>query len=623
MDDNKKVSRSTGRVSEVIDLVNDTDEDDDGDDDDLSTTDCGDNNNNKKKKSQRSEPPPSKRSRPTNNDDKDDEEDPGINRKEDRYHPQAGAVVVESDVSSSISCPIKLFATYQDEQTRIQQAQSSPSHWSFLHCWTLRELLGLDQNPNDLRHETEQIDFLILSNFMIDLEYFFQEEAPELLSIPTIVVFYHHLVGDEDPTQPGKTAADLWKQRSGQQNIHFVHRDPNERSDAISSPIQFGCHHTKLFLVGYQSIHQHRPSRRLRVIVHTCNLLHNDIHLKCQGGYMEDFYWKENPFSSSPFETALTDYLATYKYKGKHKWCTTPVSVDRKEPVDEDTEASFLLDQIGNYDFSTAKAVLIPSVPGFHKVSHGDGPSWGYMAVTKAIQTHLPSYPSPRGRSIVCQFSSIGSLSLPYLQSLWNAWDINRVVKTSTGSRTLQAQRSHQFQLVYPTQHEIAASVEGLRGGGSVPGSMRNISKACLQNLWHRWTSPRASLLDKGQNVPHIKTYYQVDEDEIGMHWFMIGSHNFSKAAWGEQQNGIRGPCFKIFHWELGVFLSPQTVGVDRLIPLGGEKKSSTTTEERDERNFTTCEIPLPYAFRPDRHDLNDRPWTTDMMMMMMVNEGR
>jgi hypothetical protein len=71
-----------------------------------------------------------------------------------------------SNVPTNVNCPITIFATYKDEQTRHGKP---PSHWPYLHCWTLRELLGLDHNRNDLA-ETESIDFLIISNFMIDLE---------------------------------------------------------------------------------------------------------------------------------------------------------------------------------------------------------------------------------------------------------------------------------------------------------------------------------------------------------------------------------------------------------------------------------------------------------------------
>jgi tyrosyl-DNA phosphodiesterase 1 len=579
MEDEKKVSAL--KASEVIDLVND--------DSDESSHDYP----------SWSQPSMAKRSRQENETATPNDNEISFNNNQQPSH----------DIPTTRQCPIKIFATYQDEQTRHG---IHSSHWSYLHCWTLRELLGLDHNPNDqsLHENKEHIDFMIICNFMMDLDYLTQDEAPELLSIPTTLVFYHHLCGDP------QRSMNLWKQRSTGR-VHFIRRDPNERSEAITTPIPFGCHHTKLFLVGYSSPSTGR--RRLRVIVHTCNLLPNDVHLKCQGAYVQDFFRKEHIFSSSPFEAALIDYLATYRYLQKHTWY--PASSNDLDPE----EPSFLLDQIGNYDFSTAKAVLIPSVPGYHKPSTTSKDDvttkWGYLAVKKAIQAHvLSSSSSVRGRSIVCQFSSIGSLSDSYLRSLWNAWDVNRLLqgtKSTSGHFLRPPERPYQFELVYPTYDEIAASVEGVMGGASVPGSTRNVSKPFLQTLWHRWTStlPMSRKLltgNKGKHVPHIKTYYQVDEENEGMLWFMIGSQNLSKAAWGEQQNGIRGQCYKIFHWELGVFVSASTLGVDRLVPLGYVK--SNNKKERENEHSSLCEIPLPYPFRPERHGPNDRAWTTDMM---------
>ena len=157
--------------------------------------------------------------------------------------------------------------------------------------------------------------------------------------------------------------------------------------------------------------------------------------------------------------------------------------------------------------------------------------TWEYKAVRKAIKAFGPKVPSSstvggRSGSLVCQFSSIGSLSEKYLKTLWEAWNVTR-------------SGLPRFQLVYPTHQEIVQSVEGIQGGGSVPGTCKNVEKPFLQSLWHKWnssSSTNTSLnhnMDKGRNVPHIKTYYQVVDDEQqgkSMHWFMLGSHNLSKG---------------------------------------------------------------------------------------------
>jgi len=128
---------------------------------------------------------------------------------------------------------------------------------------------------------------------------------------------------------------------------------------------------------------------------------------------------------------------------------------------------------------------------------------------------------------------------------------------------------------------EITTSVEGLVGGSSVPGQPKNLGRDFIQSKLHRWKSTNSSIngggdgnpLDKGKHVPHIKTYYQIDNDhdnenEESMRWFVISSHNLSKPAWGEIQNREGEDKLTIQSWELGVFVSPKTLGVDSMGPI-------------------------------------------------------
>ena len=42
------------------------------------------------------------------------------------------------------------------------------------------------------------------------------------------------------------------------------------------------------------------------------------------------------------------------------------------------------------------------------------------------------------------------------------------------------------FQLIWPTVQAIRDSVEGWRGGASVPGPAKNVNKPFLQPYWHK-----------------------------------------------------------------------------------------------------------------------------------------
>jgi hypothetical protein len=73
-------------------------------------------------------------------------------------------------------------------------------------------------------------------------------------------------------------------------------------------------------------------------------------------------------------------------------------------------------------------------------------------------------------------------------------------------------------------------------------------------------------------------------------------------AAWGEVQNGQWGETFKIFHWELGVFVYPSILGKKRMVPVVPGRDY-----QEDE-----AEIPLPYKLNPEPYAASDKPWAVD-----------
>lgn len=549
--------------------------------------------------------------------------------------------------------PIKLFATKQDEVLRQKLLSRSYSHshssdkydehdhqWVFSHCWTLREMLGLDGGLED-----ETIDFLVISNFMIDFD-FILEEIPEVVSIPNVLVIYGsscNRINDAAmerwkncaTTTTSSSSSSTATSASTSTSPEFIRRDPSAPKQSSSNPLtvqmNWGCHHTKLFLIGF-------TSGRLRVIIHTCNLLRNDVHLKTQGAYIQDFKFKQTHrhepkqqkeqsslssslSSSSEFESTLIAYLDTYHYNKKRVWSQVTIDGSVGSYRAAATPCT-LTEMLRRYDFSTAMGILIPSIPGYHKPRQKE--VLGYLKVRQAIQKYVEttSVPSsgkegtnvsvftkastatltnetsrrtkllPRPCPVVCQFSSIGSLSKRYLASLWRAWDVDSVHRSNTqniggghgsnssGSRSsrsastsrLLATNNHDvgaenLQMVYPTVSEIENSVEGLSGGGSVPGREKNVMKPFLLPMYRKWTSSTAKsndagddVLNKSRNVPHIKTYYQLEEGGENWHnstanggndgsqenivgaptttmkWFVLTSHNLSKGTSGSNK---------------------------------------------------------------------------------------
>ena len=116
------------------------------------------------------------------------------------------------------------------------------------------------------------IDFMFISNYIVNFE-FLLDEIPELLSLPRACIIYGAKEGSENAWRQASTSAD------GACTVDFVCRNPSDPPASAANPfsqrIPFGVHHSKLFLVGYNS-------GLLRVVVHTANLRYSDVNNKAQ-----------------------------------------------------------------------------------------------------------------------------------------------------------------------------------------------------------------------------------------------------------------------------------------------------------------------------------------------------
>lgn len=318
--------------------------------------------------------------------------------------------------------------------------------------------------------------------------------------------------------------------------------------------------------------------------MHTANLRPDDIHLKTQGAYIQDFALKASSTtlnSGSEFENDLVEYVGTYGYHRQHAWSL------------RNTVQRSLCQQLRRFDYSSAKVILTPSTPGRHPFNVPRG----YRKLSEAIQKHTRR--RDRTQPIICQFSSMGSLTLKWFHEFISAVDVAR--------KECGGPIGSKVKLVYPTVEEVRTSVEGYRGGGSVPGATKNVQKPFLQSCYHRWSSkiPTGHVLHRSGNIPHIKTYYQLSPDHESMDWFVLTSHNMSRAAWGEKQLSRGARRLFIRHWELGVFVAPGRFGqlaVTKLVPPASEHTSDPDS----------LVVPLPYKLVPDLFQREDKPWTVD-----------
>jgi len=381
----------------------------------------------------------------------------------------------------------------------------------------------------------------ILCNYMVDLDWVLHV-CPVLLEVPVVDVVH----GDK-----GDRKAAI------QRVANSVPRK-NIRTHSPPLPIPYGTHHTKMLILCYDL--------GVRVVVCTANFIAIDWGLKSQAVWFQDFPLKPSSIStatsaapaaagastvksvapssavgSSDFEADLLDYLHRY------------------QPMD--------VSELRRYDYSSARAVLVPSVPGYHTGINLH--RYGHMKMRALLgkQHFAGKFASA---PVIAQCSSLGSLPEHWLDSELatslsaaagydhvSADQLGTSAVVSPGASPVKAgaqlkltgfkrkgvavdhasQPSVPLYIVWPTVEDVRTSLEGYSAGGSIPFNAANNKPFLKQRFFHKW---RADVSGRQRCMPHIKTYARADpnpsSNEIA--WALITSANVSQAAWGALQKG-------------------------------------------------------------------------------------
>ncbi|CAI5977684.1 unnamed protein product [Closterium sp. NIES-65] len=152
--------------------------------------------------------------------------------------------------------PLIHLSPFSSPHSPLPDLCSSPSPLFFSHSLLLKPVNG------------EPLEWAIICNYMVDLEWLIQE-CPVLLTVPRVVLMH----GERSDTAAAAMQAML------PPSFH-LHRPP--------LPLPFGTHHTKAFLLGRRA--------SLSVIIHTANLIAVDWHFKSQGLWQQTFPVKRRGF---------------------------------------------------------------------------------------------------------------------------------------------------------------------------------------------------------------------------------------------------------------------------------------------------------------------------------------
>ncbi|GBG32674.1 Tyrosyl-DNA phosphodiesterase 1 [Hondaea fermentalgiana] len=298
-------------------------------------------------------------------------------------------------------------------------------------------------------------------------------------------------------------------------------------------PKPYGKHHSKGFVLFYKD--------KLRVIVHTANLVPFDLFNKTDAVYYEDFeLMREDGVprgSNRVFGPSLLKYFRAQMdaivegMRGERRFA------DRLPEV-----AS-----LWKYDFSTAHAALIASVPG--TFSAAGATRWGQLALAAHLET-LPA--EERDWPVVCQFTSFGSQNMTKKHGSQACWALDEFAR-----RALIRNQNADVHFVFPSNLDCRRSIVGYAHGlffadKQAPSFARIRPRLCS------WTAAEA-YPSRNLAFPHMKSYFAYDpSDPRRLSWACITSANLSKAAWG---NFTQKGDLSIRSWELGVLFTPALCG--------------------------------------------------------------
>lgn len=166
-------------------------------------------------------------------------------------------------------------------------------------------------------------------------------------------------------------------------------------------PIPYGTHHSKFFLLKYAT--------GVRVVIHSANLIFADCNNKTQALFYQDFPLKAaaagGPAGAAaaprvPPAPAGSDFAAAL------------LAYIRKLAIPADALAAVEA-AVHGADFSSARVALVASTPGRHTGAALG--AFGHMRA-RAVLAQQGFAGEFRNAPIACQFSSLGSLTQPWLE---------------------------------------------------------------------------------------------------------------------------------------------------------------------------------------------------------------
>ncbi|KAI9482990.1 MAG: tyrosyl-DNA phosphodiesterase I [Benjaminiella poitrasii] len=402
---------------------------------------------------------------------------------------------------------------------------------------------------------------MVQLNFMVDIEFLMSNMHPQTKfdRIPILVI--HGL------------------RESAEELLLQAKRWPNITVDTPFMRDRFGVHHTKAMLLFFRDVVTGIES--VQLVVMTANLVDQDWQVMTQGVYRSPKFEQ-----TAPFENDLLMYLKGYKLS-----CLSPI-----------------ISKLKLYDWSPCKAILIGSIPGYHRQSASAFSNWGIEKLAKTLRQHVYIPEHSLHSQLIIQCSS-----MPHSPERWFKEDICKSMSECKNQHiTRTQQQSPRVCVVFPTTktatdrhnscpYKIQSAISFT--GRDMSGDFLRFEKTSYEKNY-KWFDPylydwKSQEAGRQFLMPHIKTYtrlYTDKNDKAFIAWHLLTSANLSRAAWGEYQKNRTQIYIKSF--ELGVFFCPSLWETDDhsavyMVPSASIHDSTKPEDEDDDIKYV--QVCLPY----------------------------
>ena len=340
----------------------------------------------------------------------------------------------------------------------------------------------------------------------------------------------------------------------------------------MSSP--FEKQHSKFVIVEYE--------RKVRVSVTTANFNGGEWEDNITNAvWLQNFPRKAAAAEASEFEIELLGLLTALGWPGR-------------------TGTRLSVDTLRGYDFSSARVKLVASVKGKH--CGDDVVKYGHRRLRALLsKQRFDAKFGAGGSRLVAQVSSIPTLKQEFFTQLF---DTSMGAGLDTAGTPLGP--AAETALVWPTVKEVRDSLDGPGVGGIYCGSKEKLEQPVVQRKLHRWgVADGAGDTPEGRAraLAHMKCFGRYHAPSGELAWFLLGSHNMSQGAWGQELR-TKVTTLKFTMFELSVLLLPSLVpNCARMVTTAARGGT------RAGLSGGTLALPVPFALPPARYVAGDTPW--------------